>query len=75
MSCAAVVFLLVGQGVAKTNGASVCLAAAHLQIHDYLGDAAKNCDEVKNIPSVSKVILWQKKQQQYISHFNQRGSD
>lgn len=44
-----------------TWGRSV-LAAAHLQIHDYLGDAAKNSDEIENIPSVSKVVLEVRKQ-------------
>lgn len=36
------------------------LAVAHLQIHNYLGDAAKNSDEIENIPSISKVVLRQK---------------
>lgn len=50
------------------------LAVAHLQIHNYLSDAAKNSDEIENIPSISKVVLRQKKQKQQ-QHFSQLGCD
>lgn len=65
-------FLFAGHGAVKMDGV---LAVAHLQIHNYLGDAAKNSDEIENIPSISKVVLQKpppKKQQQ---HFSQLGCD
>lgn len=48
----------------KTNGV---LAGSYLQIHNYLGDAAKDCDKIKNIPSISKVVLQEKRTFRLIS--------
>lgn len=39
---------------------------SYLQIHNYLRDAAENGDEIKNIPSIPKVVLRQKKTFQVI---------
>lgn len=36
----------------------------YLQVYHDLCDAAQNSDEVKNVPCVSKVILW--KQERYL---------